>query len=204
MLSLRHNFVFVHVPKTGGNSLQSVLEEFSDDTRSKTRYWHDLHDRFNVVGPITQHKHFTSADYIERLGFSAFMGLKKISFVRNPFDRVMSHYFSPNRWMWWTPSGVRKEPYVFDKARFFGVVEETLPATDFLLYRSELIEFDFIGRYEDYERDFAKALQICGIEYSGAVPHLNRGHTGLPVRWDQEMLGVVKKKFEADFINFGY
>jgi hypothetical protein len=31
LISLRHRFLFVHIPKTAGNSIQSVLRSYYDD-----------------------------------------------------------------------------------------------------------------------------------------------------------------------------
>src|ERR1700712_1898879 len=72
MLSLKHNFVFIHIPKTGGNSIQSVIEPFTEDLLCDRSPDHDLVNRFAVLGPITNRKHCTSAEYIEKLGLKKF------------------------------------------------------------------------------------------------------------------------------------
>lgn len=205
MLSLKNNFVFVHIPKTGGNSLQSILAEHSDDERRKTVSFHDLHNWFDVQGPVTGKKHFSSAEYIERLGYSAFMSLKKVTFVRNPLDRAASFYFSPFRWMRETPLGPRPAPVVFDKADFLRLLDQMGTATSFLSYRGRLIDFDFVGRFETYAEDFGKALRVCGIdEVPGQIPHVNRSLATQPIPWDKDMLRAVEKRFAEDFRNFGY
>jgi hypothetical protein len=34
MISTSHQFLFVHIPKTGGNSIQTILLPFSDDQKN--------------------------------------------------------------------------------------------------------------------------------------------------------------------------
>jgi len=31
MISIKHNFIFIHVPKTAGNSFQNILKNYSED-----------------------------------------------------------------------------------------------------------------------------------------------------------------------------
>src|SRR3954462_5998769 len=114
MLSLKHNFVFIHIPKTGGNSIQTVIEKYSDDFRLRSIPEHDLLNRFAVHGPITDRKHCTSTEYIGKLGFERYMALKRVVFVRHPLDRALSFYFSPHRWAR-KLAGEDPPPYKLDK-----------------------------------------------------------------------------------------
>ncbi len=205
MLSLKNNFVFIHIPKTGGNSLQSVLEKHSDDQRRRTASFQDLINTFDIGGPITKKKHFTAAEYIEQLGYAEFMALKKVTFVRHPLDRCVSFYFAPFRWMRETPAGPRPVQPNFDKASFLGLLPQIGTATSFLSYRGGLIDFDFVGRFETYEDDFWTALRTVGIaDASQIVPHVNSSASRQPISWDDEMLSAVERRFAEDFRNFGY
>lgn len=205
MLSLKNNFVYVHIPKTGGNSLQAVLEKHSDDQRQKTVFFHELINWFDVRGPVTGKKHFTSEEYIDRLGYDAFMKLRRVTFVRHPQDRAVSFYFSPFRWMRQTPAGVRAEAAVFDKASFLATLQQIAPASSFLSHKGRLLDFDFVGRFETYAEDFMEALRVCGVNDPPAqIPHVNRSVAHPPIPWDRELLDAVEHRFADDFRNFGY
>jgi|GEM_PF-736801 len=204
MLSLKHNFVFIHIPKTGGNSFQSVVEPFTEDSRFKTGTYQDLRNRFAVSGPITTRKHCTSAEYIERLGMERFMNLKRVSFVRHPLSRAMSLYFSPSRWLR-RSAGRDLTPARFDKREFARLLNKMQTATSYLQYNAELLDFDFLGRYESFDEDFRKMLCVCGLPpLQGEVPHRNRGNEDKMSYCDQETIDMVKERFIEDFINFGY
>lgn len=204
MLSTKNQFVYVHIPKTGGNSLQAILEKHSEDQRQKTVFFHEMINWFDVRGPVTGKKHFTSAEYIERLGYDAFMRLKKVAFVRDPLDRAVSFYFSPFRWMRQTPQGVRSEPAVFDRAAFLALLPQIGTATSFLSHQGRLLDFDFVGRFESYAEDFPKALAVCGVEAPPQIPHVNRRAPHPPIAWDRELLAAVERRFADDYANFGY
>jgi hypothetical protein len=204
MLSLKQNFVFIHIPKTGGNSIQTVIEPFTDDFRLKEVPEHDLLNRFAVYGPITSNKHCTSADYIEKLGLERFMKLKRVAFVRHPLDRALSMYFSPHRWA--RKLAARDPvPYRLDKQEFARVVNKMKTATTFMRYKGDVIHFDFLGRYERFDEDFRKMLSVCGIPpHDGGVPHYNKGNADKMSYCDREVIEMVKGKFAEDFVNFGY
>jgi len=204
MLSQTNKFVFVHVPKTGGNSLQTVLETYSDDRRVRTLGFQNLTDTFDIKGAVTGSKHFTSDQYIDRLGLEAFMSLKKVTFVRHPQDRVMSFYFAPFRWMRPGLHGGGANP-TFDKREFLHLLPRIGTATHYLSHRRRLIDFDVIGRFENYAADFNRILQACGVlDAPSTPPHVNRRVADPMVHWDREMLDAVEAQFADDFRHFGY
>jgi len=51
MISRRYKFIYVHIPKTGGTTIQSVLLPFSDDEKFIVPY-QDGVDSFEVRGPL--------------------------------------------------------------------------------------------------------------------------------------------------------
>jgi len=204
MLSLKHNFVFIHIPKTGGNSIQTILEPFTEDRRLKAVPDHDLTNRFAVYGPITNRKHCTSAEYIERLGLEKFMALKRVTFVRNPLDRALSWYFSPHRWVHKMSYG-QLPPFKMDKKEFGRLLEKMTSASSFLQDGPTSIPFDFVGRYENFEADVRKMLEVCGLPpHPGEVPHFNQGYPDKRRFCDREIIRIVRKKFEEDYANFNY
>ena len=133
------------------------------------------------------------------------MGLRKVTFVRNPFDRALSFYFSPFRWMRQTASGPVVAPAIFAKDDFLATIEQIGTATSFLSYGGHLIDFDFVARFENYAEDFPKALLACGVKRAPrSPPHVNRSVRHPPITWDNEMLDAVERRFSEDFQNFGY
>lgn len=90
--------VFIHIPKTGGNTIQKFLQAsgMALDTLV-VGVGGDGEHRFGVKGTITQNKHQTILEYIKLDPMTA--GINKLSCVRKPFERMVSLYFSPHRWI---------------------------------------------------------------------------------------------------------
>ena len=98
MLSIKHAFLFIHRGKTGGNSISEVLLPYSDDVKAVDGSYQDGVDRFDVENPTYKtKKHFTLRQYYDVLPNEIFNILFKFSTLRNPFDRLVSAYFSPHR-----------------------------------------------------------------------------------------------------------
>lgn len=204
MLSLKHNFVFIHIPKTGGNSIQTIIEPFTEDLRLKSVPDHDLVNRFAVYGPITNRKHCTSAEYIEKLGLEKFMAIKRVTFVRNPLDRALSWYFSPHRWVHKMSYG-QLPSFKMNKKEFGRLIDKMTTASSFLRNGPDLIPFDLVGRYENFDADVRKMLDLCGLPaYPGELPHSNQGHADKRRFCDQEIIRMVRQKFDEDYVNFNY
>ena len=83
-----YNLLFIHIPKTGGTS----YEEYMLD-KTKTRLWgsKNIFPDSNLNKISLQHQTYqTIYQYRELLGIKFDDKLKKLAFVRNPYDRIVS------------------------------------------------------------------------------------------------------------------
>ena len=71
--------MFVHIPKTAGNSIQSVLRDYSEDELVALRKEQDGVERFGLRNPNYKiKKHSTLSEYYDVLGNEQFQNLYKL------------------------------------------------------------------------------------------------------------------------------
>ncbi|MGH1416066.1 MAG: sulfotransferase family 2 domain-containing protein [Pelagimonas sp.] len=200
MLSKSRNFLFIHVPKTGGNSIQRVLLPFSDDRMVLTGPHHDGVERFEIRSPrLDIHKHSTLQDYQQQLTVDEFAKLSKVTCVRNPWDRCVSFFFSPHRGeVEWTPK------------RFETFIRETVqPHAYFLSLPGQSDDpfdnLDFVLRFEHLDDDFAALCAQLGIGDLD-LPQINvsRRSDYRAYYTDQSLVDLVAEKFAPEIERFDY
>ncbi|MGB1541485.1 MAG: sulfotransferase family 2 domain-containing protein, partial [Cycloclasticus sp.] len=98
MISVHKRFLFIHVPKTGGNSIQNILRNYSEDEIVTLAKHQDGIERFEVRNSkYNTTKHSTLSHYKSALDSKTYHSLFKFATIRNPWDMMISYYFSPHR-----------------------------------------------------------------------------------------------------------
>jgi len=198
MISIQHQFIFVHIPKTAGNALQSILSRYSEDTLVAGDNKDGVH-RFGINSRYGTVKHSTLADYLSALGPEAFWAKRRFACVRNPWDRAISFYFSPhrgqNRW---------------NRNEFIDLLDDIQPMASYLRLPSDTPgalpcrNLDVIIRYEKLQQDFDGLCDFLGIARQ-SLPVLNpsnrRPYTDY---YDPELIQRVADRFSADIELFDY
>lgn len=91
--------VYLHLPKTGGNYVQSQFLSLGLSRDRKTLSGHqDGTHRFGIQGQFSADKHATLNEYKAAMGPEAFSQMEVVITWRHPIPRLVSLYLSPHAW----------------------------------------------------------------------------------------------------------
>ena len=198
MISFQKRFLFVHIPKTAGNSIQSVLREYSEDELVALRSEQDGVERFGLRNPKYKiKKHSTLADYQAALGEVRFAELYKFTCLRNPWDRMVSYYFTPTQ-----------NTAAWDRKKFRKVIVKALPVADYLWLKERdndpFENVNYVMRFENLADDFRSVCQALDI-LPTTLPQYNRSNREHYSRYyDDELRELVRARFAGEIEQFGY
>lgn len=207
MLSVKHNFLFIHVPKTGGNSIQSILSDYSEDEIVASEFYHDNKERFEISGiHPSLRKHSRIKDYRALLDRKLYDRLFKFSTIRNPWERLISLYF--------TPSSNRTD---WSREIFLRLVERTDPVEQYIALPDSLWsrvsgkvmapidrDLDYLIRYENLDDDFRKVCVQSGLPEM-SIPTFNKSKRAhYSEYYDDALVDVIYKKFRQEIDWAGY
>ena len=198
MISFQKRFLFVHIPKTAGNSIQTILSHYSEDEIVALRAEQDGIERFGLRNPNYKiKKHSTLAEYRTALGEARFRDLYKFTCVRNPWDRMVSYYF-----------GTTPLVAALDRKEFGRLILRALSVTDYLrLDKGEADPFgnlDYIIRFENLADDFRAVCARLGIP-DAPLPQYNRSNREhYSNYYDAELCELIRKRFAPEIDRFGY
>jgi len=200
MISISHNWLFIHTPRTGGNSVQSVLACYSEDQLTR-RVFQDGIERFGVQGSYTGNKHFRLQDYADTVPPEIFSKLFKFTVARNPWARAISWFFTPLKWI----SAGRQPRWSVDEFR--RDIEHMPSMAQMLKVNGSLGRLDMLLRFETLATDFTALTARLGIP-GATLPHRNKGYS--PENWEHyylmspDLIDLVAERFSEDIQTFGY
>ncbi len=171
-------FVWIRVFKVASGSIRDVLRgDVSDMTQSHPKRLPEKYDNYF-----------------------------KFSFVRNPWDRILSCYF--HKILTKKAQDFRK---CFDKDFEFFVDYisrlDVANANPHIKLQTRLIpveECDFIGKMENFSEDFKYVCDVIGVKYN-VVPHKHKtDHAHYSTYYTPRTRQIIAEKYKEDIKAFGF
>ena len=189
MISHKHRFIFVHIPKTGGTSIAYYLYRYCEKV-IKHQFAEDL------FGETRE-----GVDYFT------------FSLIRNPWEREVSRYFyqrqTPDNELYEEARQLtfkewlhrRQQDEVF--MRFYGA-----PMLDWLTDENGNLLVEYIARLERINDDWKKICERLNhneIYIDTELPYLNRSeHNHYTEYYDDETRGMIEAAYQRDIEFFNY
>lgn len=179
-------FIYFHLYKTGGTSMRTIIEKYSEFRGGK-------HDR--------------PAKFISQFGKQVYDDYYTMSFVRNPFDWQVSLYFYMLKDVSHPQHQLMKKFKTFDEYidwRASG--KDLITQYEFLSEGSSNdspLTIDYIGKFENMNENIEFIKNKFGM--AGNLPHLNKtNHKPFMDYYNERTIPIMKEAFKIDFETFGY
>lgn len=206
------SFAYVSVPKAANSTIKRALLalrgiDVGDEAAMQSmRAVEDPYLRLGQLGSRDARRVLAGA------------GVFRFTFVRNPYDRMVSAYkdkvlglnrnhpggFAANLF-----ASAAEPPSLGDYVRAYTALDD---------YRSDIhwrsqyanaligvVSYDLIGHVESFDADFARVLETIapGADPAALVRPTNISPAG-SVRYTDDLAALVYRRYERDFTTFGY
>jgi hypothetical protein len=193
MISHTYKFIFVHIPKAAGTSIEHWLFKHYQLNQKKHIFFDKDLLHFNqhlTLSEIRKHRF---------LGQS-FLDYFKFTFVRNPWERIVS----AAKYKRMALKQFLNYDFSSWQSRNLDPDRHRLPQYDFLFDDSGNKLIDFIGRFEKLQDDFNTVCDKIGIPQQ-QLPHKNKtNHKHYTEYYDDETRDIVAERYAKDIEYFGY
>jgi hypothetical protein len=219
--------IFVHIPKAAGRSVEMYfMNRLNLDRDDEThRQQMLLNDNDDPARGTEKLSHLSASEYVDcgYISQQDFDNYFKFSFVRNPWSRLVSEYRYRN-----FLSHKSFKDFVMHKLPKPGWDDKyrhVMPQSDMLYDNNGHLLVDFVGKFENLQRDFDQVCIQLGFNDS-RLPHINssdkksrelrrkarnifhRNKESSLRRYnefyDEETRGYVAELYQADIKNFNY
>jgi hypothetical protein len=173
MICREYNCLYVHVPKTGGQSVEQFFIDLLglDWDRDRGRLLIRRNENRNCG--TEKLAHLSASEYVEcgHVSQEEFSAVFTFSFVRNPWTRILSEYRYRNYF-----HHLSFRDFVLNKLPKPGWDDNyrhVMPQYEMLYDAGGNLLVDFVGRFETLQQDFDRICEQLNIP-DGRLPHRNK------------------------------
>ncbi len=192
----KNKFVFVHIPKAAGTTIEKAFNLHGDNTK------------FNpdtMFGHHAQHLPYNEIINKSPVDVSQYYSF---TFVRNPWDRMVSEY------MWRKPLRL-KMGSKFTFSCFVKMVRDSIDSSKklcahyreqsyFILDDNNNSLVDYIGRVETFQQDLYHICDSLKVQRFDPIKENVTRHKKYTEYYDDETREIVAEKYAKDIEYFNY
>ena len=207
IISHKYKFIFIHIPKCAGTSITRTLAPLlgeHDLVIGCTPEGERLHQENMKKGGLT--KHSTAQQIMQHVGPEIWNSYFKFSFVRNPWDLMVSRYH------WCLKTTWEDEKNTIKRIRELEDFEDYLLSP--LSNRKSCIEYisdidgninlDYIGKFERLSNDFYEVCQRIGLPNIEIGIHNNTEHLHYTKYYNPLTRDLIKDRYARYIQYFDY
>ena len=194
IISHKHKFAYIAIPKTGTTSMHRAFSNLDDDTL--------FIDGCNIPHKVGANKFMRwkhiNAITLERQ-IENFDEYFKFTFVRNPYDRFVSwvYYYGKKK-----INNLHKYSFKELISKCPKFVWDT--QLSFVLSKDNKNLMNFVGKFENFQEDLNTICDKIKIPRQ-KLPHKNKSkHKHYTEYYNDETRQIVAEKFAKDIEYFGY
>ncbi len=200
----KSELLFVHIPKTGGSSIEQKFNIHNiNDEVDTGEYFYDLSSDYFLLNYHTYNCIFASHHFIPKLikehNPERYEKYKKFTIIRNPYTRCISEYF------------FREHKSYFDDGEFHNwfkkfccdnfICDHYLPQVE---YFNE-IDYDHVIKFENLENDFNNMCDLYNIPKGLPLVNSSSINTNdLVDKLSSNSIDAINSRYHRDFTDLGY
>jgi hypothetical protein len=204
IISHKHKFVFVAVPKTGTHSVRRALRDhMGPDDLEQVRLFVEKKFPWPELASL-QHGHLSLTQVRPFMEEESFCSFFKFAFVRNPFDRFVSYCAFTTREIGAfdrDPKGVMRH-MLFRAPPMRHILFQ--PQYSFVADANGELLTDAIGRVEEMQQSYDAMCARIGIPTKQLEKANSSRHGDYRQYYDQQLIDGVAKMYGKDLSLFGY
>ena len=193
MISHKLKFIFIHIPKTSGNSLILYLKDFIDDeVINITNLLGEKQGIRILCGKTRKNIKHVNITYYKNTYGEKINDYFKFTIVRNPYDRMLSFYFFSKG----------KNNQVFNRNEFINFIKKNNSFQHKYIDNTfHIIHFEnLINELKNIEC-FKEIVDFNNYPTLNASSNSKRNYNEI---YDKELKDLIFNKYKKDFELFGY